>query len=1095
MQRISLPPIPRFDLTTSVGEIRQWRRDALRDVQRVGTYRSGTTAGLLLSAADGARTLVVPSSHTPTMDVESVLVCPTPKRIFDTDEPHFLDPRVYWLRPIVENVNLQNLDSVREAAGAARESWTDSFLFKEERSGPNGELVSNGLRSPQIGAIHAAIAHWRAQDDPATIVMPTGTGKTEAMLALLVAEKIERLLVLVPTDALRRQITRKFLSLGILRSLGVVSARAHLPVVVTLTAQLRDAAEVERLIPAANVIVTTASLMAGSSDEAQEQLAQLSTHLFIDEAHHVPAVTWHSFRQRFDMKPVLQFTATPFRRDGRHVDGRQIFAYPLRKAQAAGYFRPIQFRPLDVYPPVAGHRAIAEAALAQLQSDLENGFDHVVLARVNSVARAQSLLRIYEEIGQFKAVVIHSRLSEREVLRRVIALRKREARIVICIDMFGEGFDMPELKIAALHDVHKSLTTTVQFIGRFTRSANNVGPATLIVNIADVEVDGALRSLYQEDADWNLLLPGLTERNTRRHRERSEFFRGFPDLPPDLPLYAIEPKMSTLIYRTRCEDWLPEAIANSVPTDTPIIGPVVNRHRTVALYVSREGSPVDWADVSTPENVSHHLYLAYWNRNQQLLFINSSNHDVWHDALVRDVSRGTAELLSGDVVFRALRGIKRLTLMNLGLKHTMNRATRFTMYVGSDIIQGLSEANQQNRIKTNLFGNGYEEGERASVGCSLKGRIWSYRVAEDISEWITWCDSIGAKLLDSRVSLEQIFSNVVTPTAIHTRPTQHPLGVEWPDEFLLHYDLAIDIEINGVRAPFFDTDLALVSQTNDAPLRFSLSVGANSSTYEIRFTPEGAVYEPVEGRAGVQFRRRGLIDIEQVFRRTHPIVRFADGSWLEGNWLFPAPPQIVEPFTRDRIIAWDWAGIDLRSESQGSEKRATSVQFRVIQRMKERAFGCQYDVLVDDDGKNEVADVVGLKETPDGQLVIHLVHCKYSHGDVPGSRIEDLYAVCGQAQKSVGWRANVERMMSMLIKREIARRHRTGISGIDVGDLRLLRKIARRIHLLEPVFAVWIAQPGLSKALASVGQLHLLSVTELYLKETHAAPFGVIASA
>jgi superfamily II DNA or RNA helicase len=37
--------------------------------------------------------------------------------------------------------------------------------------------------------------------------MPTGTGKTETMLALLVAARPSRLLVLVPSDALREQVS------------------------------------------------------------------------------------------------------------------------------------------------------------------------------------------------------------------------------------------------------------------------------------------------------------------------------------------------------------------------------------------------------------------------------------------------------------------------------------------------------------------------------------------------------------------------------------------------------------------------------------------------------------------------------------------------------------------------------------------------------------------------------------------------------------------------------------------------------------------------------------------------------------------------
>jgi superfamily II DNA or RNA helicase len=40
--------------------------------------------------------------------------------------------------------------------------------------------------------LHAVLAHWTVSHDPATVVMPTGTGKTETMMAILVAERLER---------------------------------------------------------------------------------------------------------------------------------------------------------------------------------------------------------------------------------------------------------------------------------------------------------------------------------------------------------------------------------------------------------------------------------------------------------------------------------------------------------------------------------------------------------------------------------------------------------------------------------------------------------------------------------------------------------------------------------------------------------------------------------------------------------------------------------------------------------------------------------------------------------------------------------------
>ena len=63
--------------------------------------------------------------------------------------------------------------------------------------------------------------------------------------------------------------------------------------------------------------------------------------LIVDEAHHVTVDTWNKIRDRFKAKRILQFTATPFRRDGKRIDGKIIFNYKLGDAQTGlAYYRP-----------------------------------------------------------------------------------------------------------------------------------------------------------------------------------------------------------------------------------------------------------------------------------------------------------------------------------------------------------------------------------------------------------------------------------------------------------------------------------------------------------------------------------------------------------------------------------------------------------------------------------------------------------------------------------------------------------------------------------------------------------------------------------
>lgn len=152
-----------------------------------------------------------------------------------------------------------------------------------------------------------------------------------------------------------------------------------------------------------------------------------------------------------------------------------------------------------------------------------------------------------------------------------------------------------------------------------------------------------------------------------------------------------------------------------------------------------------------------------------------------------------------------------------------------------------------------------------------------------------------------------------------------------------------------------------------------------------------------------------------------------------------------------------------------------------------------WDIIIDDDSAGGVADIVALK-IEGSDLVVNLVHCKYSTGQ-PGARVEDLYEVCGQAQKSIMRRLNQEAMIEKLIYRERNRQRKHGFSGIIVGNESKLMGIADKSRLLRPKFTITIAQPGVSKSLVSNEQLELIASTEKYIKDSGGkTPLIVITS-
>src|SRR5205085_4027043 len=93
-----------------------------------------------------------------------------------------------------------------------------------------------------------------------------------------------------------------------------------------------NAEEAQEFAQACNVIVATPQVLNACEPEALEAMTATCSHLFVDEAHHVAARTWSNIREHFTEKDVVQFTATPFREDGQHLQGRTIYAFPLREA-------------------------------------------------------------------------------------------------------------------------------------------------------------------------------------------------------------------------------------------------------------------------------------------------------------------------------------------------------------------------------------------------------------------------------------------------------------------------------------------------------------------------------------------------------------------------------------------------------------------------------------------------------------------------------------------------------------------------------------------------------------------------------------------
>lgn len=242
--------------------------------------------------------------------------------------------------------------------------------------------------------------------------------------------------------------------------------------------------------------------------------------VLIDEAHHVPAQTWQQILINMKDSNHLLFTATPFRMDRKELKGEILYTYPLSMAYRDGIFGEVRYIPIDEAPEK--DKLIAKEAERIFLNDRQMGYDHYLMVRTDTREKAKQLEQLYQNETKLILKRIDSSMSYRTVESCISELKEKRIDGIICVDMLGEGFDFPNLKIAAIHSPHKSLASTLQFIGRFARTnADNISVAKFIA-MNDDELIIENYKLFTSDAVWQEIIVDMSERTIRKEEEVKE---------------------------------------------------------------------------------------------------------------------------------------------------------------------------------------------------------------------------------------------------------------------------------------------------------------------------------------------------------------------------------------------------------------------------------------------------------------------------------------------------------------------------------------------------------------------------------------------
>lgn len=997
------------------------------------------------------------------------------------------DIKLVWENPPEDDLRLSPSNIV--------ESWRGSFVFKEE-SREHGVM---GLRKPQLGALHAISAYFATDRalEPATVVLPTGTGKTETMLATMVYQQCPKILVIVPSDSLRTQIAKKFMECGYLPELGVVPRNIKLPAVAVFRSGLKTVEEAMNLAAASNVIVATVSALTASNQDALNELCRNCSHLFVDEAHHISSKSWLSVRDLFAERRIVQFTATPFRNDKKALGGRIIYNYTMGEAQRAGYFTQVNLLPIEEYYEDNIDKAIAETAISRLKRDLEDGFDHLMMARVSSKPKAEALFALYQAMApDLNPIMVHSDISKSDIKARLAKLISGQSKIVICVDMLGEGYDLPNLKIAALHDYHKSLAVTLQFIGRFTRSSHSerLGHASVVMNLADPQVEGELQNLYAIGADWDSVLRRLSENRIKREMRLQEVVDALKDkgtLHNQISLWNLEPSYTAMFFNTFCDEWLPEKFSEKLPKfDEQWYSIAESENLLVVLAV--QTTPVKWGSYKDFRDSNYKLLIAHWDKERKALFIFSNDYKAFRvDQLAEALCDGKCQLLSGEKIFNVFNGIQYPLARNLGAAQI--GAISFTQFFGSNVTEGLSLIEKSQSTLSNIAALGYESGERVIWGCSQrKGKVWSPQKNGSIADWCLWVKKAWDKIADETAREDNLTRNFLRPVRMKASHAAYPISAQWGEQLLMAFEDKVNFYFAEKSVPFYLVDLKTDGKEEDGSVRIVFSSEELFAVYKILIlnsdAGKGYEYQLIEGvEVRIDKNHYDPVPLSE-YMISDPVVIYYSDSSFSYNAHLVVVNENIGLYSKEDIIPFDWSGVNIKKESMGYARVQDSIQWRYFQHISD-----DYDVVINDDGSGEAADLVALKVL-DKEIVLTLVHCKYSSDKNPGKRLKDLYEVCGQAQRCIRWKHLNFNYLYQHIKRRQDQWRNRGYSRFLKGEIEELASIKNRSRTTPIKFQVIIVQPGLSLGDVSAEGLKLLGGASLYIKKTTMADVVVVGS-
>ena len=334
------------------------------------------------------------------------------------------------------------------------------------------------------------------------VQMPTGTGKTHVIAA----------------------VAKEFVSKG--QVVWMVAHRRELVTQIRNTLGLYLSKDVMKLVEVRSVQWLTRHI--GETKAAAPSL------IVIDEAHHALAKTYSFLMKAFPEAKKLGVTATPYRLSGEGftdlfdellvsksiydfmIDGRlSLYDYltvkedaqdlqlikSIRKHGTDGDYDP---KELDSKYNQAKTIEHLFASFKRYASD-RKGFVYAM-----NINHAENIAAYYSSMG-IKAVAVSSQTPKKERQKTIDAFKNGAIQVLVSVDLFSEGFDVPDAEFIQLARPTLSLAKHLQMVGRGLRVAKGKDYCVILDNVGNFWNFG----LPSDDRDWRMFFSGYDNKSVK----------------------------------------------------------------------------------------------------------------------------------------------------------------------------------------------------------------------------------------------------------------------------------------------------------------------------------------------------------------------------------------------------------------------------------------------------------------------------------------------------------------------------------------------------------------------------------------------------